>query len=258
VKDFIEAFFTLQTLGTATIATILAMTAAWLLGKSWIQERVAFAFKQEIETHKHELQLLTEQARFQYSQKLTELNLYAVRKDAASALVYAAMRRAHGYLAGLRGLQVGLSFVEFNADDLTRHMTERQVPNGMQESILEEWKADRAKGIEKLRGYLRMADVQRAERMFNEAKNAMYENELYFSDSSIRAVNGFVDVCGSWLASIDFPPQSLEEFEKRPSRIQLDAALENVHTVLRAELSHTRPAAIAADPVDSHKDFHAP
>ena len=220
--------------------TYLIVLATGWAAKVWLERRITSKvdaqFAKQLETHKHELSLIAETVRFEHQKRLMDANLYASKKHGAAALIYGKFREAHGLISNYNGFRVSLTFEEFNVADLAEYMTSRQVPRGMQDQILTEWHQDKDKGIAKMKKYLRMLELQEAERAFQEAKNVTYLNELYLSDSAIKAIDSLVEVLGKVLTYFQFPPERGEKVE-RPSTTDLDRALEVVHTAVRGELS---------------------
>ena len=209
-------------------------------GKLWMDRRITAAvdtrFAERLETHKHELTIAAEAVRFDHQRRMTDIGLYANRKHAAAAEIYGKFREAHGALANYGGISTGLTFQEYNDADLTSYMTRREVPLGMQATIITEIRRDRVSGVKMLRGYLRMLDLQEANRAFQTAKNVTYLNELYLSDAAIEAIDRLVGIMGELLTYYEVPPDPGEKLE-RPTRKDLDAALEAVHGALRRELA---------------------
>lgn len=211
-----------------------------------IQSGVDARFALKLESHKHELQLLAEATKFDFQRRLTDVTQYAAKKHAASAEVYAALRVAHGAALNLRGLRQELTFEEFNADDLAKHMAARNVPLGMQERVIQGVATNRAKAIEEMRQYLRVMDYQDAERKFHAARNAALLNDLYFPDAVVEAINSFFDLLADWFAWVAEPRRPGEE-GAAPTKKPITAALEKVHGLMRADLSaqSSVPSAVA-------------
>jgi hypothetical protein len=80
-------------------------------------------FALRLESHRHDLQMAAEATKFDFQRRLTDIAQYALKKHAASAEVYAAMRIAHGAALNLRGFRQELTFEEFNRADLAKHMS---------------------------------------------------------------------------------------------------------------------------------------
>jgi hypothetical protein len=222
------------------LSYVVIVALVWFL-KRYIEHlvagRVNTEFAKQLENHKHQLALAADAARFDYQRRLSEFNLYAARKHQIAAEVYEKFRIAHGRIRGLTGLSTQLTFEEYNVADITEYMSGRGVPKGKQDEVVALWSVDRSHAIGILRPYLRMLTIQEAERSFAEAKNCAYSNELYVSDTVIAKMNDLIGQLSEHLAAVEYPP---EPGEKRPSKPELDKALEVLRDTLHAQLAgHT-------------------
>lgn len=218
--------------------TYIVLAALWL-GRLYVERRVPRAvdhrFDEKLAHHRHELELITEQARYEYQRRLTSDNLYTSKRHDVAASVYAALRIAHGYVAGLWGIREEFTFEEFNEEDIRGYLTSRQVLRGKQDEILINWGTDRNAALTLLRPYVRMLDVQDADNKFREAKNLVYLNELYLSEAVIPAIDSLVEIMATWLANKRYPSGAARGW--RPDREALNAALNRVHEQFRSELA---------------------
>ena len=208
--------------------------AARIYADRRISRGVDHRFDERLETHKQALQVETERARFDFQKQMADVTLYATKRHGAAGDIYAAVREAHGRVAGLFGLARTLTFEEFNEQDIAAYMTSREVPKGQQVEILTFWLGDRALALKLLRPYLRMLDVQDAERLFDQARNITYQNELYLSDLVIAALSQLFNQMADWLSHAVVPVEPGEKWG--PDRAKLDERLELIHDLLRAEL----------------------
>jgi len=215
---------------------VVLLAGGWLLKifvERLVSGRVNTEFAKQIATHKHELQLAADALRFDYQRQLSDFNLFAVKKHEIAGQVYEKFRIAHGRVRGLTGLSSQLTFEEFNGADISRYMATRNIPMGKQDEVLALWEKDRDAALADLRPYLRMLDIQEADRAFSEAKNAAYSNELYMPNVVIERMNDLINHLAMHLGAVEYP---LEPGEKRPSKQELDAALEKLRDTFHAEL----------------------
>jgi hypothetical protein len=217
-----------------------------------IDSAVDHRFALRLESHKHQLQLIAEEERFDLQRRLAGASLYLQKQHAAVAEIYSAVRIAHGAVSKLFGLQRGFDLSDCNADDLREILSSAEVLKGKQDELLHAWREDRRAGAEAITLYLVDLTLPRAERKLQEAQNTMYLNELYLSDPAIRALDAFVAECDTWILRRQFPPQRGEPRESI-SRERLDQSLEQVQVTLRAALADPprREAAALEDPQNS-------
>lgn len=231
-----------------TYLLVVALGGARIALTRQIQRGVDHRFDERLETHKQKLMLLTERAKTDYQRELADFTLYAQRRHSAAETVYAAVRVAHGHISNLFGLSRSLTFEEFNTEDITTYMTGHDIPRGKQDEILRLWTADREAAKRILLPYLRVMTVQEAERKFIEAKNKTFLNELYLSDDVIGALTRLFSIMTDWVWHADHERQLGDRW--RPDHEALNAALDAVHTLLRAHLNPI-PGTTAVQPAPS-------
>ena len=219
---------------------VLLAVAGWGILHFYIKKRiesgVSHQFDLRLEDHKQSLRLSAEAARYDYEHRLSKANLYAQNRHDAALEVYRALRIAHGLCVNLRGIQEGLTFEEFNRDDLVDYMESLDVPKGKQEEILGRLESDRAGAIADMQRYLRILQVHEAHTKLGEAKNKSFLNELYFDDQVITAINKFISIMDKWMLYIRFPPDRHER-KDIPTGDKMFEALHSIHSVLRDRLS---------------------
>lgn len=206
----------------------------------YVKKAVDHRFEARLETHKHNLQLAGEEVRFDLQRRLTGSALYLEKQHAAAAELYSAIRIAHGYVSRLFGLRHGLSLDDCNEDDVREILEHHEVLQGKQQELISAWQRDPHKGAEAVQNHLIELDVPRAEAKLQEARNAIYLHEIYFSDNTIRAIDEFVGVCNEWILRRRNPPQRGQKV-KPYSRDELNGALDSVQQALRAELVDPPP-----------------
>jgi hypothetical protein len=204
--------------------------------RQYVRRAVDHRFDLRLESHRAELQRIGEHERFELQRKLAASSLYLQKQHVAAAEIYSAVRVAHGFVSRLFGLQEGFTLEDCNEDDLRSLLKDMEVLKGKQDELLATWRIDKRRGIEAIEKHLFELRLPRAENKLQLARNLMYVNEIYFSDSTIEAFDKFVGVCLEWIARSKFPPERGERV-KMVSRDELNGALERVQIALRAELS---------------------
>jgi hypothetical protein len=230
-------------LAIVVVTAALVVSVAVLAARAYVERFARQSLEKQLETHRHELQLQAEAARFDFQRRLTDAGHYIGKRHEAAAEVYRAYREAHGLVMRLRGFSSMLTYEEFNREDMQRVMETREVPLGKQEDILSLWDTDREAAKRKWRPYERMLDIQYADRKLREATNAAMLNELYFPDEVIRAIDALHAHLVDWLNVAEHPPAPGEKVAV-PPRAAVQATFEHLHTVLRDLLAGTTSTAV--------------
>jgi hypothetical protein len=197
-----------------------------------ITAKVDQQFAERLEIHKHSLEVLAEHVKFDLQRRLGDFSQFVTRKHEAAAKSWEACRIAHGSVSGLFGLSQTLTFEEFNVEDMKAHLDARQVPKGVQESILGRWDSDRDGALAELKPYLRMLSIQSASRDLALAQNTTYLHELYFPGYVLRAFDQLFSAMVGWVTDAEYPPDR-GDTSRRCSRQELNDRLEELRAALR-------------------------
>ncbi|MGQ0563236.1 MAG: hypothetical protein ACT443_15355 [Gemmatimonadota bacterium] len=177
--------FPIIPVGSAAATAAILLTIAWPIVRPWVEKlvdrRFDYEFASRLETHKRDLELTTEAAKYDFQKKLTNVSLHTARRHDAYAKAFRAARLAHGLMVNQRGLRKSPTFEEYNEADVEAYLRLREAPQGFIDEIKHLWSRDRKSAKEKLVPYAKMLEFQGAERGFDKAKNQLYLNELYLS-----------------------------------------------------------------------------
>lgn len=218
---------------------LLLVGAVWITRlaiQHVVRGAVDHQFALRIEDHKHELQRIAEQERFDLQRRLAGASLYLQKQHAAAAEVYAAVRVAHGFVVGIFAPKQSFILDDCNEADLRKMMADYKVLEGKQEELLAKWRYDFKQGAKAIAAHFVDLRMPRALNELQTARNLIVVNGIYFSDAADAALAQFVGMADEWIRRAMYPPE--RDAEVAPlSREDLDAAIARVHSALRAELS---------------------
>ena len=204
--------------------------------RRYVASTVDHQFARRIEDHKHELQRIAEQERFELQRRLAGASLYLQKQHDAAAEVYAAVRKAHGSVATLFMPKLLFRLDDCNEVDIRSIMATYQVLEGKQEDLLAIALSDRKRGAELLAQHIFDMRIPMARNELQGAGNSIALNAIYFSDETDSALAGFVAMSERWIG------MASDRYERGlditpPSREDCAEAIARVHSALRAELS---------------------
>lgn len=221
----------------ATVGVIA--TAAWPVIRPWLErlvnKRLDLQFAKRLEDHKHDLEVLTESARYGFQKRLANVTLQISRRHDAYVEVYRASRIAHGLLINQRGLRQVPTFEEYNADDAEAYLQVRGAPKGFIDEVRRMWASERDAAIKRMEPYARMLDLQGAENAFTDAKNKTFANELYFSVAVVECCNQFIDAGSAVLLDLKYPTRDHAKWDGLSQAFT--EKLEALHDAMHAELA---------------------
>ncbi len=166
-----------------SVSTSSAAIALWQLVLSKIfSSGVDSYFAKKLESHKHQLDQITERNRFDYDRWATDFGLYTSKKHEVYSELYRLILIADGSLEGLVGLRELPSFEEYTRNDMEQYLKGYHVVEGYILELLKDWSINRRDCIAKIREYLYMLDFQKADKDRQDAKNFFLVNILYLSN----------------------------------------------------------------------------
>ncbi|CAG7651724.1 hypothetical protein ACFQI7_27885 [Paenibacillus allorhizosphaerae] len=203
-------------------------------------------FKERLETHKKELQLIVEANKFDYQRKIADFNLYTAKRHESYMDLYDKVLLADGYIRSLMGFQNRPDYREYGLEDLEKWLKSFNLLSNKIEEFKNKW--TKTEGVDKTRerqelhreigNYIRMVEVQVANLKLSEAKNYFLSKRLYFSDEVIVLTSAIIADLNNFSTRVEYLRAHQEPFLDRQSLEQaIENNLESVRKKIKAELS---------------------
>lgn len=223
----------------AGVAVATSPLWIWLLSR-WIHRRIEAGvdhrFAERLASHKHELSMIEEAARFDYQRRLHDFELFVSKKHEVYARLWELVRRAEGAVLGLFGFRREAKFEEMNAADVKEYLKLADFPVGKQKEILAGWESNRSEAAKALREVKRLLEVEKSRLARQEVVNYLLANELYFSDSVAALTEEYVDQLHDKISRADYPEIARSQPEKY-SNDDVRETIKNLKRVMRREVS---------------------
>jgi len=146
------------------------------------QKIVDSRFDKKLETHKHELNKLTEEAKFNYQRLLSDFNLYSVKKHEHYIQIYNSLIIAHGSVFYLASSLKQLSTYDFfNEQDMDEHLNKIGTPRGRTDELIGIWKTDKKSGIKEIQKHETYLEEWKVERDVDKLNNTYWGSQLNLS-----------------------------------------------------------------------------
>lgn len=210
---------------------------ARLLLPHYLTKRVDARFDRQLESHKSELQRILEQDKFDLQRKLTAGSLYIQRQHDAAAKAYTAIRWAHGEIARLMGVEESRIQRDASRDDISELLDRYNTYGGKKAALLDSLDADREQGMIDIEAHIATLRAPRARAAMLKARNLVLENEIYFSEPTLKSFRAFNDLCASWCANVEMATADTVFPYDSAAADALNAALSAVKHAMRAELA---------------------
>jgi len=154
---------------------------------------ISHYFDKKIKGYEHDLNLKSEQAKFDYQRKIQDFNLYTTNKHKSYIELYDQLLKAYGAVTTLTGLIYIPTFEEYNNNDLLKYLQERKIPEGKIDDILNLWDRDKEKAKKEIFKYDHLRNVMLAKNNLQEAQNIYWRAQLYFSEDVINKTKIVID-----------------------------------------------------------------
>ncbi len=147
----------------------------------------------KIKDYEQDLNLKSEQAKFDYQRKIQDFNLYTTNKHKSYIEFYEQLLKANGYVTSLTGLINIPTFEEYNKNDLSTYLQKRKIPEGKINDILLMWDKDKELAKKEIFKYDHLYNINSARNALQEAHNMYWKSQLYFSDGVINKSKTIID-----------------------------------------------------------------
>lgn len=158
-----------------------------LASRTWIVSRVEGAvkssFAKQLESHKSELLLTAEAARFDYQRRFQDFALFVAKKHEANARLYRSLLETEGRVSDLlpQSFQYSPTFDDFNESDLENFLKEQEYPSAKCEEIIGLFRTSRSQAVEAFLEYRDTVRRWKAQKSKDRATRYYLFNALYLS-----------------------------------------------------------------------------
>lgn len=228
-----------------TLAGLAVAAAVWRGFKAslntWIQERVRAGiqagFDKQLESHKHDLQLVADTARYEHERRVHALNQFFDTRQEVYARLYRLLLVADGNIRSLfGGIRYHPTFEEYDASDLEALLVNREFPSGKRREIAEAFAVDRVRALELYVAYSLIKERDVATRSFQRAQNYFLSNSLFLSRDVDAAAEQILDLLHDLQFSAMFPDMRDHDRE-RTIKESLRIARAEIKQLMAGELA---------------------
>ena len=210
----------------------------WGAAKFFGKKAIEHAFNEKLEKHKQELNLITEEAKFNYSRMSQDFGLWTVKRHEAYAKLYIAIAESISKVFHLRGLGSMPDFRRFNKDEIEEWLKNK---NFLQEDInlvALQWTNNNDIALRELSRLDKMFNEQQAEIAYKNFNNVLVETQIYMSDEIYKKLKPLLSQTGRLLYSYRAAYYN-EEKNKQENELheEIGNSWNELATLMRNELS---------------------
>src|ERR1035438_4153898 len=155
----------------------------YFIGEKFLSTKIENIFNKKLEEYKHQLNLSTESAKFDFQRKIQDFSLYNRKKHKTYLKLHRILLESEARICGLYGGQSELTYQEHNEKDIRKLMETENFPEGKIEEIFQLWQyKGKESAINEMKKFLRIIEVKKADNSFILLKNHYWNSKLYFSN----------------------------------------------------------------------------
>lgn len=190
--------------GTILITFPIVVATVWLGIKFYAKNIVGNHFKKKLEDHKSELQNITEFNKFDLQRKLSDFNLYTVKKHDIYVELFDLFMRADGHTGGLMGYRSVPDYKKYTAKQLEYSLEKLGFPAHDIEEFTTNWDEEKDYKFEKLKAYIQRYEISSARNIIIEAKNKFLLSRLYISTEVDEILSALSSTLNLYVLDVEF------------------------------------------------------
>lgn len=156
---------------------VLGIAGIKLYGKNVIEN----GFKEKLEDHKHDLNLITEETKFNYGRMNQDFGLWTVKRHESYAKLHNATADAVSRVMRLRGLVRIPDYEQFSKEEIEQLLKDRNFIQADINAVVSYWDSDRQRAMRQFNKLDKLHREYMAEVACAEAQNALIDSQLYIS-----------------------------------------------------------------------------
>jgi hypothetical protein len=202
--------------------------------KERIKAGIAAQVQKEVNSHKQQLDTLTEYIKHDIQKNTIKAQLHTTNLHATYPELYKKLIIAHGAIAGLNNFSWVTNYKEYSPEDIIELLKDRNVLRSTTEDIIETFRHNPDEGDKKLKKLMTDLKISDAQKAHQDMKNYWLINELYLDDRISKAIDGFnKDLAKVWASAISprEPGRRIEQAEER-----LQSALAEIKKLIQQQL----------------------
>ncbi|MFD0680368.1 MULTISPECIES: hypothetical protein [unclassified Paenibacillus] len=227
--------------GTVIISVPSTLIIAGGFAKLYLNSFIDNRFKEKIESHKSELQLLLENNKFDLQRKMADFNLYTNKRHEAYMNVYDLILKADGHIRGLMGFKTLPDYSEYGLLDIEKRLRNYNLLEKVIEDFLGKWSTcigdERQYLYKEINEYLSMIEVTKAKVQLTEANNYFLFNKLYLSDEVQEILSSLITLLSNFSIGAQFLLENDVPFKDATVlRAHIENYLNKLQKQMRVEL----------------------
>lgn len=151
--------------GSYFVSIPMLLVVVWAGIKYYAKKSVDQQFAKKLEEHKHDLQLIIEQNKFDIQRKMHDFSLYTTKRHEMYSKLYSLFMTAQGSVGSMWGYRQVPDFSKYKLEELHKYLLENNVSDEKVTYYMSNWdfpeRRETAKEVQKLYDTLELAKAKR-------------------------------------------------------------------------------------------------
>lgn len=181
-------------------STLLIVGAAVkFLSKVYVDQ----LFKKALEDHKHDLQMIVENNKFDIQRKMHDFSLYASKKHSIYADLYGLFLNAEKMSKRMMGFREMPNYIAYSGKELEYALRNKGIPEVKIEYYVEGWNSYKSTKIDDLKMYIQFFEINEAKLAFSESKDKFHNSRLYLSEKVTEICHKTTEVMWNLIVDLE-------------------------------------------------------
>jgi hypothetical protein len=203
-------------------------------------------FKNKLEDHKHDLQQITEEIRYDYQRKIHDFSLFSSKKHEVYAYLYKLYNKANTDVKiATASYREYPDFKKNDSEEVEKYLLEMDINKDVVEKIKNMWSGDKEKAFKEFQNAIDFKKLITADRSKYEAITYFWDHSIYLSrdiEQSSKDINDCLkEIIHKEEYRIIDGNEGIKKSEfykgQRNLNLQIDGHLRKIKEYMRKELS---------------------
>ncbi|MGG4155873.1 hypothetical protein [Peribacillus muralis] len=226
------------------LSTIVSSGILLFIIRNWFKGNINSHFNKKLESHKHDLQKITEDIKYDYQRKIHDFSLYSNKKHEVYAELYKLLNEAN--------IKIKIATARYREypdfrqfEKVEKYLKEYQVSDDTIEHVRSKWIIGRNEGVKEFQRVVDMEKVIKADESRNKAYLYLINNELFLNDEVAVNAHDIADklrllvISENYKVLDGFEGTNRKDFydEQKEHNITIDEKLKIVKVSMQKELA---------------------
>lgn len=194
--------------------------------------------QQDMKIHEQKLQVLTEEAKFDFARRQQDFGLYNTKRHEVYLKLHQAISEAQSRVINLHGYKELPDYSRYSKEEITKWLDDSKFGQEQKDSVLKYWDTNKAMAVQEAYKLLTILEQHKAGIAIGEAQNLMIANQLYISDMVLFEARDLIRDIGILLINYKSKDEDLVRLhaESKEVKVKIEEEFNKVTKHMKQEL----------------------